>query len=81
MRKLTFTSLVLTLNLICLSGCSTTVNHSLRAIGASYQCEREAANRPDEAQRLAECQNRLQLQREREREREREQHDHDSWSG
>ena len=75
MRKLIFTSLVLTVSLICLSGCSTTVNNSLRAMGASYQCEREAANRPDEAQRLAECQNQLQLQRER------KQHDHGSWSG
>ena len=57
--------LVLTATLlISLSGCSTTVNNSLRAMGESYQCEREAANRPDETQRLAECQSRLQLQRE-----------------
>lgn len=56
----------LSISLVALTGCSATVNNALRAAGESYQCEREAANRPDEAQRLAECQTRLQLQRERE---------------
>ena len=58
---------------ISLSGCSTTVNNSLRAMGESYQCEREARNRPNETQLLAECQTRLQLQREREDEHSEQQ--------
>ena len=32
---------------------------------AGYQCEREAANRPDQVQREAECQNTLQTRAER----------------
>lgn len=66
MGKSTFTLLVLVVSLIGLSGCSTAVNNSLRAMGESYQCEREASNRPNEAQLLAECQTRLQLLREHE---------------
>ena len=66
MKLLTFIMLLIAINLIGLSGCSTTVNDSLRAMGESYQCEREAANRPNETQLLAECQTRLQLLREHE---------------
>ena len=66
MKKFHTASLALLISLIGLSGCSATVNNALRAAGESYQCEREAANRPNEAQRLAECQTRLQRQRERE---------------
>ena len=63
MKPLTFITLLIA---ISLSGCSTAVNNSLRAMGESYQCEREAANRPNETQLLAECQTRLQLLREHE---------------
>jgi len=47
--------------LMTLSGCGSTVNNSLRMMGQSHQCEREAANRPNGAQLLAECQNRFEL--------------------
>lgn len=37
------------------AGCAMT-RDVLQSAGESYQCEREAANRPDEEQRRAECQ-------------------------
>jgi hypothetical protein len=42
------------------TGCAVSQN-ALRSAGESYQCEREAANRPDVAQRRAECQLRQQV--------------------
>jgi len=39
-----------------LAGCASVTEDIL----AGYQCEREAANRPDQVQREAECQNELQ---------------------
>ncbi|MEN1728709.1 MAG: hypothetical protein AAGJ52_09735 [Pseudomonadota bacterium] len=49
---------VLLLGVLNLIGCAV-VEDGLRQAGESYQCEREAANRPDEAQRRAECQQRV----------------------
>ena len=73
MKQYQILSLALLISLIGLTGCNATTNNALRAAGESYQCEREAANRPDEAQRLAECQRRLQMQRECEREQTRQE--------
>ena len=47
------------LPLLGAAGCATTQD-MLQSTAQSYQCEREAANRPDQAQRRAECQLRQQ---------------------
>ena len=65
MTRLNTVLLLIAIGLISLGGCSTSVNNSLRAMGESYECERQASNRPNEAQLIAECQTQLQLQRER----------------
>lgn len=45
--------LVAIISVFGLSGCASMAEDIL----AGYQCEREAANRPDQVQREAECQN------------------------
>ncbi len=54
-----FVCSILLLSLMGAAGCATTQD-MLQSTAESYQCEREAANRPDQAQRRAECQFRQQ---------------------
>jgi hypothetical protein len=48
--------LIAIVSLLGLAACASMAEDML----AGYQCEREAANRPDQVQREAECQNELQ---------------------
>ena len=48
--------MIVIVSLLGLAGCASVAEKML----AGYQCEREAANRPDQVQREAECQNTAQ---------------------